>query len=45
MAAYNMRLAKKRVQWLNQVLWFYLSVCVVNSEVLRNRHLRVTANR
>ena len=33
------------VQWLNQGLCFYLSLCLVDSEVLRNRHLRVAAKR
>jgi len=33
------------VQWLNQALCFYQSLCLVDSEVLRNRHLRVAANR
>lgn len=33
------------VQWLNQVQYFYQSLCWVDSEVLRNRHLRVAANR
>jgi hypothetical protein len=29
------------VHWLNQALCFYQSFCLVDSEVLRNRHLRV----
>jgi hypothetical protein len=33
------------VQWLNQALCFYQSLCLVDSEVLRNRHLRVAAKR
>jgi hypothetical protein len=33
------------VQWLNQALYFYQSLCLVDSEVLRNRHLRVAAKR
>jgi len=33
------------VQWLNQALCFYQSSCLVDSEVLRNRHLRVAAKR
>jgi hypothetical protein len=33
------------VQWLNQALCFYHSLCLVDSEVLRNRHLRVAAKR
>jgi hypothetical protein len=36
---------KVAVQWLNQALYFYLSLCLVDSEVLRNCHLRVAANR
>ena len=30
---------------LNQALCFYQSLCLVDSEVLRNRHLRVAAKR
>jgi hypothetical protein len=33
------------VQWLNQALCFYQSFCLVDSEVLLNRHLRVAAKR
>jgi hypothetical protein len=33
------------VQWLNQVLCFYQSLCFADSESLRNRHLRVAAKR
>lgn len=33
------------VQWLNQALCFYQSLCLVDSDVLRNRHLRVAAKR
>ena len=33
------------VTWLNQALSFYKSFCLADSEVLRNRHLRVAANR
>jgi len=33
------------VQWLNQALCIYQSLCLVDSEVLRNRHLRVAAKR
>jgi hypothetical protein len=43
--AYNSTYPKVAVQWLNQALYFYQSLCLVNSEVLRNRHLRVAANR
>lgn len=30
-------------QWLNQALNFYQSLCLVHSEMLQNRHLRVAA--
>jgi len=43
--AYNSTYPKVAVQWLNQALYFYQSVCLVDSEVLRNRHLRVAAKR
>jgi hypothetical protein len=43
--AYNSTYPKVAVQWLNQALYFYQSLCLVNSEVLRNRHLRVAAKR
>jgi hypothetical protein len=43
--AYNSTYPKVAVQWLNQALWFYQNLCLVDSEVLRNRHLRVAANR
>jgi len=33
------------IQWLIQALYFYQSFCLVDSEVLRNRHLRVATNR
>jgi hypothetical protein len=33
------------VQWLNQALCFYEGFCLIDSEVLRNRHLRVAAKR
>jgi hypothetical protein len=36
---------KLAFQWLNQALCFYQSFCVGNSEVLRNRHIRVVAKR
>ena len=42
---YNSTYPKVAVQWLNQALYFYQSLCLVDSEVLRNRHLRVAANR
>lgn len=40
----NSTYPKVAVQWLNQALCFYQSLCLVDSEVLRNRHLRVAAN-
>jgi len=43
--AYNSTYPKVAVQWLNQALCFYQSLCLVDSEVLRNRHLRVAAKR
>jgi len=36
---------KVAVQWLNQALCFYQSFCLVDSDELRNRHLRVAAKR
>jgi hypothetical protein len=42
---HNSTYPKVAVQWLNQVLCFYQSSCLVDSEVLRNRHLRVAAKR
>ncbi len=42
-SATNSTYPKVAVQWLNQALCFYQSVCLVDSEVLRNRHLRVAA--
>jgi hypothetical protein len=41
----NSTYPKVAVQWLNQALCFYQSLCLVDSEVLRNRHLRVAAKR
>jgi len=41
----NSTYPKVAVQWLNQVLCIYQSFCLVDSEVLRNRHLRVAAKR
>jgi hypothetical protein len=41
----NSTYPKVAVQWLNQVLCTYQSLCLVDSEVLRNRHLRVAAKR
>ena len=42
-AAANSTYPKVAVQWFNQALYFYQSLCLVDSEVLRNRHLRVAA--
>ena len=42
---YNSTYPKVAVQWLNQALCFYESFCLVDSEVLRKRHLRVAAKR
>jgi hypothetical protein len=42
---HNSTYPKVEVQWLNQALCFYQSFYLVDSEVLRNRHLRVAANR
>ncbi len=44
-AAHNSTYPKVAVQWLNQALCFYQSFCLVDSEALRNRHLRVAAKR
>ncbi len=35
---------KVAVQWLNEALCFYQSLCLVDNEVLRNHHLRVAQN-
>jgi hypothetical protein len=43
--AYNSTYPKVAVQWLNKALCFYQSFCLVDSGVLRNRHLRVAAKR
>jgi len=43
--AANSTYPKVAVQWLNQALCYYQSFCLVDSEVLRNRHLRVAAKR
>ncbi len=45
MPAGNSTYPKVAVQWLNQALYFYQSLCLVDSEVLQNRHLRVAAKR
>jgi len=41
----NSTYPKVAIQWLNQTFCFYQNFCLVDSEVLRNRHLRVAANR
>ena len=41
----NSTYPKVAVQWLNEALCFYQHLCVVDSEVLRNRPLRVAAKR
>jgi hypothetical protein len=41
----NSTYPKLAVQSLNQALCSYQSLCLVDSEVLRNRHLRVAAKR
>jgi hypothetical protein len=41
----NSTYPKVAVQWLNQALCFYQSLYLVDSGVLRNRHLRVAAKR
>jgi len=43
--AANSTYSKVAVQWLSQALCFYQSFCLVDSEVIRNRHLRVAAKR
>ncbi len=43
--ATNSTYPKVAVQWLNQALCFYQSFCLVDSEELQNRHLRVAAKR
>jgi len=42
---HNSTYPKVAVQWLNQALCIYQSFCLADSEVLRNRHLRVAAKR
>jgi hypothetical protein len=41
----NSTYPKVAVLWLNQALCIYQSFCLVDSELLRNRHLRVAAKR
>jgi hypothetical protein len=45
MPASNSNYPKVTVQLLNKALNFYKHVCLVDSEVLRNRHLRVAVKR
>jgi len=42
---YNSTYQKVAVKCLNQAFGFYQSLCLVDSLVLRNRHLRVAAKR
>ena len=44
-AATNSTYPKVAVKWLNQALCFYQNLCLVDSEVLRNRQLLVAAKR
>ncbi len=44
-AKHNSTYPKVAVTWLNQALRFNQSFCLVDSEMLRNRHLRVAADR
>jgi hypothetical protein len=41
--AYNSTYPKVAVRWLNQALYFNKGLCLADSEVLQNRHLRVAA--
>ena len=41
----NSTYPKVAVQWLNQALCFYQSFCLIESEVLRNRHPRLSVKR
>jgi hypothetical protein len=43
--AANSRLPQWGLKWLNQVQCFYQSLCLVDSEVLRNPPLRQAAKR
>ena len=43
--AHNSTYPKVAVQWLNQAFCSYQSLCLVDSEVLLNCHLRVAAKR
>jgi len=44
-AAYNRRLAKKRVQWINEALCFVSNSVLADSLVLRNPLLRQAPKR
>ncbi|RQV95399.1 MAG: hypothetical protein EH224_07675 [Calditrichaeota bacterium] len=44
-AAGNSTYPKVTVHWLNQALCFYQSLCLFDSLVSLNRHLRVAAKR
>ena len=41
----NSTYKKLAVQWLNEILCLYQSLCLVDNVVLRNCHLRVAAKR
>ncbi|WP_333696056.1 hypothetical protein [Flavobacterium sp.] len=43
-ASDNSTYPKVAVQWLKQALCFYQSLCLVDSEVLRNQNLRIAEN-
>jgi hypothetical protein len=43
--AANISYPKVAVQWLNQALYLYQSLCLTESESLLNRQLRLAANR
>jgi hypothetical protein len=45
MPATNSTYPKVAAQWLNLAFCFYQSLCLVDGKVLRNRHLRVAAER
>ena len=44
-ATHNSTYPKVAFQWLNQALCFYQSLCLVDSESLRNRQLLIAAKR
>lgn len=41
----NSTYPKVAVHWFNQALCIYQSLCLVDREVVRNRHVRVAAKR